>query len=80
MAINEKNLGRALDDEELEGATGGFDPGMDNLTMTKGIGGQTKGMGGQTKGMGGQTKNLNNQSKGLGSQTKGKGDNGGNNR
>ena len=73
MAINEKNLGKVLDDEELEGATGGYNPGFDHLANTKGLGGQTKSLNNQSKGLG-------NQTKGLGNQTKGKGDNSGNHR
>ena len=51
MATDEKNLGKALEDEELEGTTGGVD-----LEFSKGLGGQTKDLNGQTKDLNGQTK------------------------
>ena len=72
MDTNEKKILRtALDDEELEGATGGYNPGFDHLANTKGLGGQTKSLNNQSKGLGNQTKGLGNQTKGLGNQTKG---------
>ena len=51
MDTNEKNLGKALEDEDLEGTTGGIDLEFSKHKGTKGLNGQTKDLNGLTKGI-----------------------------
>ena len=70
MDTNEKkNLGRELDDDALDGATGGTDMGFDNLTHTKGMNNQTK-QKGQTDQSKQKGQTVQTKQKGLGSGDK----------